>query len=94
VTDATIEVIEADPAVPKVSGILCRPEHEPPEQRTVVGFARRLGVRNGFRLLPREQKRIYLSEENIRMTSAARRLSGMLAGREAQKIDHAPGPSL
>jgi hypothetical protein len=94
VSDETIEVIEADPDVPKISGILYHPEHEPRERRTVVGFARRQGVRNGFRLLPPEQKKIYLSEANIRMTSAARPLSGMLAGREATKVDEAAAASL
>jgi hypothetical protein len=89
VTDNTIEVIEANPDFPKVSGILCHPQDEPPQQKTVVGFARRMGIRNGYRLLPSEQKKIYLSEENIRMTSAARRLSGMLAGREARQFDQA-----
>lgn len=89
VRDDTIQVIDSEPMFPKVSGILCRPQ-TPPDESTVVGFARRQGARNGYRLLPANQKKIFLSEDNIRMVSAARPLSGMLANQEARRIDPIP----
>jgi hypothetical protein len=87
--DDSMEVIRPRPDLPLISGIVCRQENTADRTRAFAGFARRLGNRNGFLLLPPEQQAVYLDEDNIRQTSAARRLSAMLAGREARRFDRA-----
>lgn len=86
-TDRSLEVVDPEPRFPLISGILCHQNGTHTRNRTLAGFARRLGVRNGYLLLPPQQQRVYLEEASIRSASAARRLSAMLAGREASKFD-------
>jgi hypothetical protein len=56
----------------------------------IVGFARRLGPRTGFRMLSNDLQRDARSEPRLRAISAARPLSAKLADLEAESLNARP----
>jgi hypothetical protein len=71
--------------IPKVKAVLWRGHSQ--SDSLVVGFARRVGANIGLGILTADERRKELTEERVRLQSAARPLSALLASKEAGALD-------
>jgi hypothetical protein len=79
------EAVSVEDQVPEMKGILFR--HADTKQNLVTGFTRRSSTGSGYGLLSPEHMRERRSEDYLRTTSAARRISALLTTQEAAKIE-------
>jgi hypothetical protein len=82
VDDKSVSVVDE---LPKVKGILWHRTH--PRSQLVAGVARRAGAKIGLDFLSAAERRRQLSEERVRLRSAARPLSAYLADSEAVALE-------
>jgi hypothetical protein len=73
--------------IPRVKAVLWHGQEA--TNKLVVGFARRVGAKVGLGLLTPDERRAELTEERIRLRSAARPLSALLASKHAGTLDRA-----
>jgi len=86
IDDASVSLAEG---IPKVKGILWHRTDK--SSHLVAGFARKAGARIGLRFMSDEERREELVEQQVRMRSAARPWSALLANNEAIKFEQSLG---